>query len=598
MADLIAQGTEPRNRWRHRLPENQVLVLGRRGNRWATPWDSHVSSEHVEICWRHGRLHVQQMDSTRNPVFFHGRKEDQFQVVAGEHFVIGSTSFSVSDEQIELSINEPLPATEKTFSAKDLQASRYHDAEQQIDLLSDLPRIISSSGTNGVLFSQLIGLLLRGIARADGVALVKSSRLSEDPDAETIIEVMQWDSRSGAASDIRPSQRIIQQATDAQKSVAYVWEGKRTENLPTLTASADIDWAFCTPINSPACPEWAIYVEGQFEQQASSAPESYHPQALHDDMKFTELIASSLGDSLHLSKLKRDQAVFGQFFPTVVLDALGTQDPEQFLAPREVTLSVLFCDVRGFSRTSELASNDLLELLERVSQALSVMTRHILDQGGVVGDFHGDSAMGFWGWPGEPANATRQACLAALEIQRDFRQAAQDPTHPLHDFRIGIGIASGKAVAGKLGSLDQVKVTAFGPVVNLAARLETMTKVIGASILIDDVTATAVRGTDNLQQAMRFRQVGQIQPFGLETNLLITELLPPLADSGAVSPENIDAYEQAWQQFQAGSWSTALQALDQLPDSDPVKPWLQQYIQVHGPEAPQAWNGTIVMTHK
>ncbi|MFP6619439.1 MAG: adenylate/guanylate cyclase domain-containing protein, partial [Pirellulaceae bacterium] len=363
-------------------------------------------------------------------------------------------------------------------------------------------------------------------------------------------------------------------------------------------ASEDIDWAFCTPINSPACPEWAIYVEGQFEQQVSSAPESYHPQALHDDMKFTELIASSLGDSLHLSKLRRDQAVFGQFFPTVVLDAMGTQDPEQFLAPREVTLSVLFCDVRGFSRTSELASNDLLELLERVSQALSVMTRHILEQGGVVGDFHGDSAMGFWGWPGEPANATRQACLAALEIQRDFRQAAQDPTHPLHDFRIGIGIASGKAVAGKLGSLDQVKVTAFGPVVNLAARLETMTKVIGANILIDDVTATAVRGTDSLQQAMRFRQVGQIQPFGLETNLLITELLPPLADSGAVSPENIDAYEQAWQQFQAGSWSTSLQALDQLPDSDPVKPWLQQYIRVHGPEAPQAWNGTIVMTHK
>jgi adenylate cyclase len=315
-------------------------------------------------------------------------------------------------------------------------------------------------------------------------------------------------------------------------------------------------------------------------------------------MKFTELIASSLGDSLYLSKLKRDQAVFGQFFPTVVLDALGTQDPEEFLAPREVALSVLFCDVRGFSRTSELASNDLLELLERVSQALSVMTRHILDEGGVVGDFHGDSAMGFWGWPGEPANTTWQACQAALKIQHDFQQAARDPAHPLHDFRIGIGIASGNAVAGKLGSRDQVKVTAFGPVVNLAARLETMTKVIGASILIDEVTATALGNRPNLQETMRFRQVGQVQPFGLETNLLITELLPALADSSVMPPENIEAYEQAWQQFQAGNWPTALQALDQVPDSDPVKPWLQQYIQVHGPEAPQGWNGTIAMTHK
>ena len=59
---------------------------------------------------------------------------------------------------------------------------------------------------------------------------------------------------------------------------------------------------------------------------------------------------------------------------------------------------------------------------------------------------------------------------------KTFEQAAQDTTHPLHNFRVGIGIASGKAVAEKLGSADQVKVTAFGPVVNLAARLETMTK--------------------------------------------------------------------------------------------------------------------------
>jgi predicted Zn-dependent protease len=89
-----------------------------------------------------------------------------------------------------------------------------------------------------------------------------------------------------------------------------------------------------------------------------------------------------------------------------------------------------------------------------------------------------------------------------------------------------------------------------------------------------------------------------VQPFGLETNLLITELLPALADSSEMPPENIEAYEQAWQQFQAGNWPTALQALDQVLDSDPVKPWLQQYIQVHGPEAPQGWNGTIAMTHK
>src|SRR6185295_4952116 len=178
----------------------------------------------------------------------------------------------------------------------------------------------------------------------------------------------------------------------------------------------------------------------------------------------------------------------------IVLDALAGQDPNIALAPREADVSVLFCDLRGFSRHSEKHAGSLTELLERVSQALGVMTQHILAEGGVIGDFHGDSAMGFWGWPLPQPDAAARACRAALAIRQEFAatatfQTATATENPLSDFRVGIGIASGRAVAGKIGTTDQVKVTVFGPVVNLASRLETMTKILRTPILIDELTA-------------------------------------------------------------------------------------------------------------
>ncbi len=137
---------------------------------------------------------------------------------------------------------------------------------------------------------------------------------------------------------------------------------------------------------------------------------------------------------------------------------------------------MIFCDLRGFTRHAEQSAHKLFALLERVSAALSVMTRHILSHGGVIGDFHGDAVMGFLGWPFPQRDAPHRASQAALEIQAEFARAKLASDEQLAQFQIGIGIATGRGVAGKIGSHDQVKVTAFGPVVNLASRLESLTK--------------------------------------------------------------------------------------------------------------------------
>ena len=83
-------------------------------------------------------------------------------------------------------------------------------------------------------------------------------------------------------------------------------------------------------------------------------------------------------------------------------------------------------------------------------------------------------------------------------------------------------------MAGKIGTVDQVKVTVFGPVVNLASRLEGMTKILRAPILLDEATAAAVR-RQVPREVARVRRLAVVRPYGLDTPLEVSELLPPAA---------------------------------------------------------------------
>ena len=249
-------------------------------------------------------------------------------------------------------------------------------------------------------------------------------------------------------------------------------------------------------------------------------------------------------------------------FSPVVVEALRGRDPEMVLQPRQCEVSVLFCDLRGFSRTSEQMADDLFGLLSRVSESLGVTTRVILDTGGVIGDFHSDAVMGFWGWPLEDhslVETARSAVLAAIQIQTEFSLLASQHSFA-NEFTMGIGIATGNAVAGKIGTRDQVKVTTFGPVVNLAARLEGMTKQLKASILIDEKTQ-ALLDSSNEQQGGRaniaHRRMGNFQPVGMANPVQLYQIL---AD-GEQSSQHLSVYDEALQLFENGKIEQAIAKL-------------------------------------
>ena len=220
------------------------------------------------------------------------------------------------------------------------------------------------------------------------------------------------------------------------------------------------------------------------------------------------------------------------------------------------------------------------------------MTHHILEHGGVTGDFQGDAALGFWGWPFPSPDAAVNAARASLGIRDSFAKAAAQKNHPLADFAMGIGIAHGRAVAGKIGTADQVKVTVFGPVVNLASRLESMTKQLRVPILVDEATRAILKERLPVEEG-RLRTLARVLPYGMETPALVTELLPPFGEGSELTDEHVSQYEAGVAAFIAGEWDAAYRFLHPLPAGDRAQDFLLQQILSQNRQPPADWNGVV-----
>ncbi|WP_238388783.1 adenylate/guanylate cyclase domain-containing protein [Roseimaritima ulvae] len=607
MPDLIAQGPRMSDRWRRALPvANEAdqpapsVCLGRAEGTWQIDWDDRISRRHALVTLQSdGKVLIERLESGRNPIFHSGQRRDRFTLGAGEHFVIGRTTFTLAQRPVvNADSAEPLGVTEHAFDRAALRRQGFRDAARRIDVLSRLPDLIAGSSTDTELLVRVAGVLLQATPDASAVAILQVLDQDADPDDGGAVDVLHYDSRSADSQGPNPSARLARRAVRSGESVLHLWgSGSRrgSGGGTAYTASEDVDWAFCVPIRSDACRGWALYITGQLgihggaslEQSLQAAPTD-----LQDDVKFTELVATTLGNLRQVRSLQRRQAGLRRFFAPVVMEALATRDADEVLEPREADVSVLFCDLRGFSRRSEEASDQLLDLLTRVSEALGVMTRHILDRDGVVGDFHGDAAMGFWGWPLDQDDAPGRACRAAIAINEEFLTAATGANRPMSGFRCGIGIATGRAVAGRIGTIDQVKVTAFGPVVNLASRLEGMTRPLSAEILIDEATADFVRHSLPPSVA-RVRRLLRVRPAGFQAAIDVCQLLPPAGPQSPLADADLLRYEAALDALILGRWDEAFAALHEVPAADRAKDFLTATIARHGRVPPPGWDGVI-----
>jgi adenylate cyclase len=230
-----------------------------------------------------------------------------------------------------------------------------------------------------------------------------------------------------------------------------------------------------------------------------------------------------MGESLQ--QKQRIQQAFGRYASDWVLSQLlqGEEDDELAGAEREVT--VLFADIRRFTRLSEgMKARDVVALLNRVFQLASDC---ILARGGTIDKFIGDSVMAYFGAPVAHPDHAQRAVAAAIDLMRvvaeDARETGRDVS-PLPD--IGIGVHTGAVVVGNIGSDRRTDFTAIGDAVNVAHRLE---KLAGAGeILVSEAVQRRVRGAYRLRFEGERQLSGRVEPVHVYS-VEIDDVSPPAA---------------------------------------------------------------------
>lgn len=559
------------------------------------PWEPFLSQRHAELTTNGQAVQVACLSSAKNPLFHHGEPTRTLTLQRGDQFVVGETVFHLVEAAVEPTPDVNRPMEELTFSRQQLEQVRFADADRRMEVLSRLPELIAGARNVSDRDARLVALVLSGIRAADAVAVVELQDRAE-------VHLGAWERRLETAGAFRPSSRLVAECLGRHRgTMLHVWTGPG-DGSADYTQMAEVDWAFCTPLASYEGRRWGLYVAGRIGGQDALAGRVATTPQLQQDVKFTELVADIIGSVLRLGRLEANVAVLQQFLAPPLVAALerastdGQLDPS-LLEPRECAVTVLFCDLRGFSQRAEVASHDLAGLLARVSAALAVMTQQITAWGGVTGDFLGDATLGFWGWPFASEESPLNACRAALAIRREFEALQADPAHPLADFEIGIGIAHGRAMAGKIGTQDRMTVTVFGPVVNLASRLEGLTRQLHVPILLDEATAAIVRERMSDSEG-RTRRLARLLPYGMETPLTVSELLPSQEEFPALRTEHLQRYEMGLDAFLAGRWEEAYRCLHDMPSSDRAQDFLLLRITQNHRAAPPGWDGIVRMPGK
>jgi adenylate cyclase len=194
----------------------------------------------------------------------------------------------------------------------------------------------------------------------------------------------------------------------------------------------------------------------------------------------------------------RVRAVFSHYVSPPLVEELARSQDKVKLGGETREVSLLFADVRGFSKISE--GMDAEELIRFVNTIFTPLSEVILEKRGTIDKFMGDAVMAFWNAPLTDPEHAQNACRAALamiprleELNRERRAiaAARDETVP--DIRIGIGLNTGFCCVGNVGSPERFDYSVLGDAVNVASRLEETTKTYPVPIITGERTAALAK---------------------------------------------------------------------------------------------------------
>ncbi|MEI7462433.1 MAG: adenylate/guanylate cyclase domain-containing response regulator, partial [Pirellula sp.] len=239
--------------------------------------------------------------------------------------------------------------------------------------------------------------------------------------------------------------------------------------------------------------------------------------------------------------------------------------------PADIT--VMVCDIRGFSRVSERVGP--MRTIKWISDVMNRLSTIILNRGGTIIDYVGDEIMAMWGAPIASQDHATDACRCALAIQKAVEELSEKWLPIVGSpMAVGVGINSGLAVVGNTGSKDRIKFGPLGNTVNMASRVQGATKYLQSSVLITHETAGRIDST------LRGRKICAVRV----QNIMEPVELYELADEDAteISPKLV-LYAKALQAYEKQELDLAIAMLARLmsesPEDGPAKLLMMRVIQ-------------------
>ena len=525
------------------------------------PWDPALSRRHFTISPQSDGLLVEKCEEASNPVFWQGEPNSAFELKPGEHFVAGDTRFQLLRKAME---ETPDPAQEFTLAHGTRQRLRQQRAQECLQALTRLlPELKGASG-----FQELgevtLEILTSLLPEATRILILKV-------DEEGGYEVQQ---ASGPAQ-YAPSRRLLRLAFKECQTAIHQWDQVGDSEM---TMVAGVHWALAVPLQVGPNQRFAIYAMGSDSHQSGE-----------QERALVDLVGEALGHFLVARQAEQVRAQVSRFFSPSLRDLIDERGMGGLLKPERRAVTVLFFDLRGFSKATERAEEEALEAVMRhhsiLTDIMTLVTECVFEFDGIVLDYAGDAVMAGWGAPQDQPDQARLAVDAACEIVRRVNRLDLPfggGGHPC-----GLGLGCGEVVAGQVGGEGHFKYGWIGGVVNQAARLEGLTKYFGVPILITGPLRKELGPRDGV------RRLGMVRPAGMAEAIELFEV------SCSLSESEIESYERGEEAFARGDMLEAIAQLRQLPVEDTVARFLTRLAFGYEESGlPEPWDGVIEFRSK
>lgn len=387
---------------------------------------------------------------------------------------------------------------------------------------------------------------------------------------EALSRTTAWNSELAAASRL-----VLQSVRERKKTF---WETHL--NGPESASLSQVTGVIGAPILDANGEVIGVLYGDRRHNHSSSASNEIGPL----DARMMELLACGIASGLarlkHQERAKQMSLQFAQFF-TPELAAELERNPA-LLQGQDAEVTLLFCDIRGFSRISERIG--ATETFHWIHDVMDVLSDCVLRHNGVLVDYIGDELMAMWGAPRPQANHAEGACLAALEMLAALPELNARWQQRLGEsVELAIGINSGTVKVGNAGSTRKFKYSPLGNAVNLASRVVGVTRHLNTSLLVTGKTSR------QLPEHILRRKLCDVQVVNVDEPVELFELVTP-----EIPDQLLQEYKKSLHAFENGELRTAAhltaRLLEAYPEDGPSLVLLSRAVQamVHGtdPEHP------------